>query len=337
MLEALSYGFMQKALVSGAAVAAVCALAGLFLVLRRYSLFGDGISHVAFGGVAAGLFLGVLPLWTALAAAVAGGLGLQKLRSSARISGDAATAVMLAAGLAAGVTLVSASGGFSVDVMGFLFGSILLVGDWDAAAMVAVSAAAAAALLAMRGRLAQVAFNEELARLSGVNVALTNYLFVVIASVVVVTSMRLVGILLISALIVIPNVTAMMLGRGLAQTAAVSVSLARGRGGLRHAAVLLPRPRPLGDHSPAVAGRHARRGRAAPRAPRPPPPPRAGEGPARGGGGLDLGLASSSTTSRNLSLLLLISLRGYSSTLYTACSWNDGGITPPDVTSCSTT
>ncbi len=226
MLEALSYGFMQKALVSGAAVAAVCALAGLFLVLRRYSLFGDGISHVAFGGVAAGLFLGVLPLWTALAAAVAGGLGLQKLRSSTRISGDAATAVMLAAGLAAGVTLVSASGGFSVDVMGFLFGSILLVGDWDAAAMVAVSAAAAAALLAMRGRLAQVAFNEELARLSGVNVALTNYLFVVIASVVVVTSMRLVGILLISALIVIPNVTAMMLGRGLAQTAAVSVSLA---------------------------------------------------------------------------------------------------------------
>jgi len=94
-LDVLSYGFMQKALVAGIAVAIICSFMGTFLVLRRYSLFGDGISHVAFGGLSVGLFLGVAPLWSAFVVSVIGGLGLQKLRTSTKISGDAATAVIL--------------------------------------------------------------------------------------------------------------------------------------------------------------------------------------------------------------------------------------------------
>ncbi len=225
VLEILSYGFMQKALLAGIAVAVACSLMGIFLVLRRYSLFGDGIAHVAFGGISVGLFLGVFPLWSAFVVSILGGLGLQKLRSSTKISGDSAVAVVLVSGLAVGVVLTSASGGFSVDLFSFLFGSILLVSTADAILIVSISAGIVATLLAFRRPLLHISFNEEHARISGINVTLLNYLFVVLAAVTVVTSMRLVGILLISALIVIPNITAMLFGTGFKKTVGISVSV----------------------------------------------------------------------------------------------------------------
>ena len=140
ILEALSYGFMQKALIAGIAVGLICSFMGTFLVLRRYSLFGDGIAHVAFGGISVGLFLGVFPLWTAFIVSIFGGIGLQKLRQSTKISGDAAVAVVLVSGLAVGVILVSSSGGFSVDLFSFLFGSILLISNEDTIMILAISA-----------------------------------------------------------------------------------------------------------------------------------------------------------------------------------------------------
>jgi len=225
VLEALSYGFVQKALVSGIAVALICSFMGAFLVLRRYSLFGDGIAHVAFGGISVGLFLGVFPLWTAFIVSIFGGLGLQKLRQSTKISGDAAVAVVLVSGLSVGVILVSASGGFSVDLFSFLFGSILLISDEDTVMILAISAGIIAALALMQKQFLQITFNEEQARLAGVPVTLLNYAFVILASVTVVTSMRLVGILLISALIVIPNISAMMFGRGFKKTIGISMSI----------------------------------------------------------------------------------------------------------------
>ena len=146
IIEALSYGFMQKALVAGIAVGLICSFMGTFLVLRRYSLFGDGIAHVAFGGISVGLFLGVFPLWTAFIVSIFGGLGLQKLRQSTNISGDSAVAVVLVSGLAVGVILVSSSGGFSVDLFSFLFGSILLISNEDTMMILAISAGIIATL-----------------------------------------------------------------------------------------------------------------------------------------------------------------------------------------------
>lgn len=216
---------MQKALVSGVVIALICSLMGTFLVLRRYSLFGDGISHVAFGGVAIGLFLGVFPLWTAFAASVLGGVGLQKLRQSTQISGDAAVAVVLVSGLAVGIILVSSGGGFSVDLFSFLFGNILLVSDGDLIMIVTISAGIVITLVVLHKQFLHMTFNEEQARISGLPVTALNYAFVVLASVTVVTSMRLVGILLISALIVIPNITAMMLGRGFTSTVVTSMTI----------------------------------------------------------------------------------------------------------------
>ena len=225
ILEALSYGFMQKALIAGIAVGLICSFMGTFLVLRRYSLFGDGIAHVAFGGISVGLFLGVFPLWTAFIVSILGGLGLQKLRQSTKISGDSAVAVVLVTGLAVGVILVSSSGGFSVDLFSFLFGSILLISQEDTIMILAISAGIIATLTILQKQFLHLTFNEEQAKLSGMRTTLLNYAFVVLASITVVTSMRLVGILLISALIVIPNITAMMFGKGFKKTVFISMSI----------------------------------------------------------------------------------------------------------------
>lgn len=225
ILEALSYGFMQKALIAGIAVGLICSFMGTFLVLRRYSLFGDGIAHVAFGGISVGLFLGVFPLWTAFIVSIFGGLGLQKLRQSTKISGDSAVAVVLVSGLAVGVILVSSSGGFSVDLFSFLFGSILLISNEDTIMILAISAGIITTLTIMQKQFLHLTFNEEQAKLVGLRTTLLNYAFVVLASITVVTSMRLVGILLISALIVIPNITAMMFGKGFKKTVFISMSI----------------------------------------------------------------------------------------------------------------
>lgn len=225
VLEALSYGFMQKALIAGIAVGLICSFMGTFLVLRRYSLFGDGIAHVAFGGVSVGLFLGVFPLWTAFIVSILGGLGLQKLRQSTKISGDAAVAVVLVSGLAVGVILVSSSGGFSVDLFSFLFGSILLISNEDTIMILTISAGIIGTLLVMQKQFLHLTFNEEQAKIAGLPVTLLNYTFVILASITVVTSMRLVGILLISALIVIPNIAAMMFGKGFKKTVGISMSI----------------------------------------------------------------------------------------------------------------
>ena len=225
ILEALSYGFMQKALIAGIAVGLICSFMGTFLVLRRYSLFGDGIAHVAFGGISVGLFLGVFPLWTAFIVSIFGGIGLQKLRQSTKISGDAAVAVVLVSGLAVGVILVSSSGGFSVDLFSFLFGSILLISNEDTIMILAISAGIIATLVVLQKQFLHLTFNEEQAKLVGLRTTLLNYAFVILASITVVTSMRLVGILLISALIVIPNITAMMFGKGFKKTVCISMGI----------------------------------------------------------------------------------------------------------------
>jgi zinc transport system permease protein len=225
ILEALSYAFMQKALIAGVAVGIICSFMGTFLVLRRYSLFGDGIAHVAFGGISVGLFLGVFPLWTAFIVSILGGLGLQKLRQSTKISGDAAVAVVLSSGFAVGVILVSASGGFSVDLFSFLFGSILLISDEDLIMILTISTGVIATLILLQKQFLHLTFNEEQAKLGGLQTTLLNYAFVILAAITVVTSFRLVGMLLISALVVIPNITAMMYGKGFKKTVGISLGI----------------------------------------------------------------------------------------------------------------
>jgi zinc transport system permease protein len=224
-LEILSYSFIQKGLVAGIAIAIICSLMGTFLVLRRYSLFGDAISHMAFGGISVGMLVGVYPLWTAFVVSVLGALGITKLRKSTKISGDAAIAVLLVSGFGIGVLLISTTGGFRVDLFSFLFGSILLISLEDTLLVLGISVGVVASLVVMRKQLLHLTFDEEQAKVSGLNVDRLNYIFVVLASITVITSMRLVGILLISALIVLPNITSMMFGKGFKKTVVMSMSI----------------------------------------------------------------------------------------------------------------
>ncbi len=224
-LEILSYGFIQKGLITGIAIAIICSLMGIFLVLRRYSLFGDAISHMAFGGISVGMLVGVYPLWTAFVVSVLGALGITKLRKSTRISGDAAIAVLLVSGFGIGVLLISATDGFKVDLFSFLFGSILLISLEDTLFILGISAGIVATLTVLRKQLLHLTFDEEQAKMSGLNTDRLNYVFVILASVTVITSMRLVGVLLISALIVLPNITSMLFGKGFKKTVILSMSI----------------------------------------------------------------------------------------------------------------
>ena len=225
VFEILEFGFMQRALIAAAAVTITSSVIGLFLVLRRNSLFGDALSHVAFGGIAVGLVANIYPLWTGIAFSVLGAIGITKLRQSAKIPADATVAILLSSGLALGILLVSAADGFTLDLFSFLFGSILLVSVEDTLAILAMAGAILAIIILLYRQLMYVTFDEEQAKVSGLQISKLNYLFVVLASVSVIVSMRLVGILLVSALIVIPNITALLFGRGFNKTALISVGI----------------------------------------------------------------------------------------------------------------
>lgn len=224
--EILQFAFMQRALITGTAVAITCSIIGLFLVLRRQSLFGDAMSHVAFGGIALGIFMNMYPIWTAFIVSVLAALGITKLKDSAKIPSDSAIAVLLSSGLALGVVLISLSNGFNLDLFSFLFGSILLVGFQDEITVLILDVAIIFIVVFLYKKLMYITFSEEQAKVSGLDVTKMNYLFIVLASITVITSIRLVGVLLISSLIVIPNVTAMLFGKGFKKTAIISILIA---------------------------------------------------------------------------------------------------------------
>jgi zinc transport system permease protein len=226
VFEILEFGFMQRALIAGVAVAVTASVIGLFLVLRRNSLFGDALSHVAFGGIAVGLVANIYPLWTGVAFSVLGALGITKLRQSAKIPADATVAILLAGGLALGLLLSSlAPSGTPVNIFSYLFGSILVVSIEDTLAILATAGAILAIVIMLYRQFMYVTFDEEQAKVSGLSISKLSYLFAVLASVSVIVSMRLVGILLVSSLIVIPNITALLLGKGFKKTALISVGI----------------------------------------------------------------------------------------------------------------
>ena len=223
-LEILTYSFMHRALISGIAIAILCSVVGLFLVLRRYSLFGDAIAHSSFGGIALGLLAGVYPLWTAYGVSIVSALIITRIKDKYNISSDASIAVLLSSGIAVGLVIIGFSGGFTIDIFSFLFGSILLVSVDDTVLILSLTGAILIVILLLYRQILYSTFNEQQAKVSGIPVEKINYLIVFMAGITVVTSIQLVGVLLISALFVIPNVTAIMYGKGFKQTAIISIS-----------------------------------------------------------------------------------------------------------------
>lgn len=225
VLEVFGYDFMQRALLSGSVIAVLCSVVGIFLVLRRYSLFGDAMAHSSFGGVALGLLMGVYPMWMAYVVSIVSAILITRLREKFDISGDAAIAVLLSSGIAAALVIIGLSGGFSIDIFSFLFGSILLVSVNDTILVLALTGGILMVVAVLFRQILYSTFDEKQAKVSGINVERINYLLILMAGLTVVTAIQLVGVLLISALFVIPNVAAMMLGKGFKLTIMLSIMI----------------------------------------------------------------------------------------------------------------
>ena len=196
--------FMRLALGAGAIVGVLAPAVGFFLVQRRQSLVGDGIGHVAFAGVAAGILLDISPVLTALVAAVLGGVAIEVLRSRGGTAGDQALALVFYSGFALGVVLVASAGALDVDLFQYLFGSILTITRADVAVIAALGAVGLATVGLLYRALAAVVVDEEGARVAGVPIGALNIAVAALAAVTVALSMRVVGILLVAALMVLP-------------------------------------------------------------------------------------------------------------------------------------
>ena len=214
MLDLLALDFMRNALLAALLVGVAAPLVGIFLVQRRMSLIGDGIGHVALAGVGVGIFTGSSPVWTALVAAVVAAVVIELVQRLGRTSGDLALAVMFYGGIAAGVVIIARSpSGTPANLTGYLFGAINTVSRTDLVVFAVLSLVVILVTTTLRGRLFAVAQDEEYARATGLPVLGLNVLLAVLTAVTVVVSMRVIGLLLISALMILPNASGQFLGR----------------------------------------------------------------------------------------------------------------------------
>ena len=208
-----TYPFMVRALCMGVLVALCSALLGVTLVLKRYSMIGDGLSHVGFGALAVATALNAAPLAVAVPVVIAAAFLLLRLTENSKIKGDAAVALISTGALAVGVMVVSMTTGMNTDVYNYLFGSILSMSEGDVALTGTVSAAVLALFVFFYNRIFAVTFDEDFAKATGVRADIHNLIIAIVIAVIIVVAMSLVGALLISALVVFPALSAMRLYR----------------------------------------------------------------------------------------------------------------------------
>lgn len=218
MFDLFQYSFIIRGFEAGIIIALIAPPIGIFLVLRRYSLIADTLSHVSLAGVALGLLLKVNPLITAVIAAVVSSIAIERLRISKRIFGESALSIFLSGSLALALVLVSFSGGFGVDLFSYLFGSIATVKQIDVYIIAALGILVITAVIAFYKELVYVTADEEAARVSGIPTKFINILLIVLSAFTVALSIPIVGVLLISALIVIPVVSALQLKKSFLTT-----------------------------------------------------------------------------------------------------------------------
>jgi len=212
--EALQYTFIQRALVAGCFIALSCAFLGIFLVLRRFSLIGDGLAHVSFATIALGLFLHTQPMIISIPLVAVASLWILRLTERSQIYGDAAIGLISALGIASGVMFASLAGGFNIDLFSYLFGNILVVSSIEVWLSVGLSTLVLVLVALFYHDLFSITFDEEYARVSGVRVGMINKILIMLTAVTVVLGIKIVGTMLVSSLIILPAVTALNLVRG---------------------------------------------------------------------------------------------------------------------------
>lgn len=216
---------MQRAFLGGLLVGLVCPVLGVFLVLRRLSLMADTLSHVALAGVALGLLTKVFPTLTALLASVTAAVLIDRLRASGKMYGEAALALFLYTALGLAVVFIGLAGGFNVDLFSYLFGNVLTVSETDIWLLGALALALVAFVLLFYTELVQTTFDPDLARVNGVPVDLVDFLLAVLAGATVTLAMRVVGILLVGALMVIPVLASLQVARGFRTTIVIAAAI----------------------------------------------------------------------------------------------------------------
>ncbi len=218
----MAEGFVQRAFIIGIVIGLLSSILSLFIVLKRISLIGDGLAHTAFGGLALGYYLNILPLWVAAGVVILGSIGITKTTRSSKISSDAAVAIFLQLGLASGIVLLSLSRGFGINLESLLFGSMLLVSPDQIFYAVLVLGVTLALILAFAKELVYSTFDETQAKASGLSTWFFDYLISVLAGIAIIVSIPIVGVLLISALLVLPTLTSAQISNSFRQTVILS-------------------------------------------------------------------------------------------------------------------
>jgi len=214
LCDILNYEFIRRAIAAGIMIAAVSSILGVFLVLRRFSLIGDGLAHVTFGSVAVVMLIGVSPMFITLAAlplVMLSSLAILKLTHSKRIQSDAAIGIVSSIGIATGIILVSLSNGYNVDLFSYLFGNILTVTQTEFFLSIIVFITVATTVIIFYDDLLAVTFDEELARTMGIKTKRINIILFVLTAVAAVLAMKVAGIMLVSAMLILPPLIALQL------------------------------------------------------------------------------------------------------------------------------
>jgi zinc transport system permease protein len=225
LLAMLSYTFAQRALAAGLLISVCAALLGVSLVLKRYAMIGDGLSHVGFGSLAVAMALNLAPLPVALPATVIAAFLLLRLSEAGKIKGDSAIALISASSVAVGVFVVSMTTGMNTDVDSFLFGSILAIGAEDMAFSVASCLAVIILYVFFYNRFFAVVFDEQYARSTGMRTGAYTTLLAVMVALTIVIGMRMMGALLISSLVIFPALTSMTLFKRFKQVIVFAVCI----------------------------------------------------------------------------------------------------------------
>jgi zinc transport system permease protein len=223
MLEIFQYDFMVRAFAAGLIIGLLAPVVGIFLVVKRYSLLADTLSHVSLVGVAAGVLFGFNPIGGALVASTIAAFGMEKLREKRQIFGESVLALFLSGSLAIALILLSLSNGLNVNIFSYLFGSITTVSASDLWIIGIFGAAVIVTVKILFKKLFLISFDEELAKANGLAVGVLNILLMVLAAIAVALSMRVVGTLLVGALMVIPVLTAIQFGKSFSKTLVLAV------------------------------------------------------------------------------------------------------------------
>lgn len=213
IIEALQYSFIQRAIIAGCFMALGCAFLGVFLVLRRLSLIGDGLAHVSFATVAIALLLHAQPMIVSIPIVSLASLIILKLNEKAAGYGDAAIGLISSFGIALGVIIASTAGGFNVDLFSYLFGNILSVSNFEVWVTIGISLLVALVVKLFYHDLFSITFDEDYAKVSGIKVKSINKILILLTSLIVVLGIKIVGTMLVSSLIILPAISALQVVR----------------------------------------------------------------------------------------------------------------------------